>query len=199
VAKNKKERADAAATRDDVVLAIDALTYAQKRRLEKFARYKILGLGRKAGRRDHQELQQDAFTSTLLGVESESEGRRWYKNRVDFVGHLIGAMRSIASHWAEAFDEAEPLLDSEMAVETEDGKISSPISEAQSTAPDQERTLSAKEKLAEILRLFQNDDEAVMVLEGIREGWTGPEIMDGLGLSRDKFEAAMKRIRYRIK
>jgi hypothetical protein len=199
VAENKKDSTDIAATRDEIVLAIEALTTSQQRRLEKFSKYKILGLGRKGRAHDYKELQQEAFTSTLLGIESEKDGRRWYKKRVDFVGHLLGAMRSIASHWAEAFDEDEPLLDSEMTIENEDGEISSPMARAQSTAPDQERTFLAKEKLAEILHLFQDDDEAVLVLEGIREGWTGPEIMGGLGLSKDKFEAAMKRIRYRIK
>jgi len=199
VANKKRVDADIAANRDDVVMAVGSLTHAQQRRLEKFARYRILGLGRKATGRDHEDLQQEALKSTLLGLESETEGRRWYKNKVDFVGHLIGAMRSIASHWAEAFDEADPLLDSETAFEMEDGEISGALAEAQSTAPDQERRYLAKEKLAQVLGLFQNDDEAVLVLEGIREGWSGPEIMDGLGLSKDKYEAAMKRIRYRVK
>lgn len=199
MARNKKDDSGIAATRDDVERAIAALTRADEQRLDRFARYKVRGLGRRALGRDNKDLLHDALLSTLSGTESETAGRRWYKNRVDFVGHLLGAMRSIASHWKEAFDEKEAHLESEVSVETEDGEILSPIERTQSTAPSQERIFFAKEVLGQVYKLFQNDDLAALVIEGIRENWTGPETMDRLEIPKDEYEAAIKRIRYQVR
>ncbi len=199
MAKNKEQHAGSSATRDEVARAVDALLPADWKRLEKFAHYKVMAIGRKALGRSPGDLLHDAFTSTLVGCESTKQGRRWYKDQVWFAGHLFGAMRSTASHWKEAFDENEAHLDSELAIDAEDGEPSSPVERAKSEAPSQETAFLAKEKLGEIFRMFQNDDDAALVIEGMREGWTGPEIMSRLGIAKDKYEAAIKRIRYRLK
>jgi hypothetical protein len=199
VAEQKKDAKPEYATREDVGRAVDSLSRADEIRLEKFARYRIRGLGRKAMGRDHEDLLQEALNSTWIGAEDPNEGRRWRKTDVAFVQHLLGAMRSIASHWKEAADDDEAQLDSDLAVETDDGVVLSPVENAPSDTPDQERALIAKEQLGAIFRLFQNDDDAALVIEGIREGWNGPEIMERLALPKSRYEAALKRIRYHVK
>jgi hypothetical protein len=166
VAKNKEQDAGSTATRDDVARAVDALLPADWKRLEKFAHYKVMAIGIKALGRSGGDLLEDAFTSTLVGCESATEGRRWYKDQVGFAGHLFGAMRSIASHRKEAFDEKEAHLDAEVTIEAEDGELLSPLEKAESEVPNQERAFLAKEKLGEIFRMFQNDDDAALVIEG---------------------------------
>jgi hypothetical protein len=93
----KKEKAsrripeEKAATLDEVRAAIENLMPEQLLRLKKYARQRIRGLGRASMGRDHKDLLQEAITATL-----DPDRRRWNKGAVDFVGHLIGAMRSIA-------------------------------------------------------------------------------------------------------
>jgi hypothetical protein len=199
VADQKKGSNSEYATREDVERAVDSLSPVDEMRLEKFARYRIRGLGRKATGRDHADLQQEAYTSTWIGAGDPEEGRRWRKSNATFVQHMLGAMRSISSHWKEAAEDDEAQLDSELAFEGEDGEMVSPLENAPSNAPDQERLLSAKEQLGAIFRLFQKDDDAALVIEGIREGWSGPEIMERLGLPKNRYEAALRRIRYHVK
>ncbi len=199
MADQKKDANSEYATREDVERAVDFLSPADEMRLEKFARYRIRGLGRKVTGRDHKDLQREAITSTWIGAGDLGEGRRWRKSNVTFVQHMLGAMRSISSHWKEAAEDDEAQLDSELAFEGEDGEMLSPLENAPSNAPDQERSLSAKEQLGTIFRLFQKDDDAALVIEGIREGWSGPEIMERLGLPRNRYEAALRRIRYHVK
>jgi hypothetical protein len=199
VAQQKKDDTPEYATREDVERAVESLSPADWTRLENFAKYKIRGLGRKAANRDHEDLSREAITSTWIGAGDPNEGRRWRNKGVTFFAHILGAMRSIASHWKEAADEDEAYLDSELTVETEDGEMLSPVENAPSAAAGPERTLAAKEQLGVIYRLFQNDDDAALVLEGIREGWGGAEIMEQLGLPKNLYEAALKRIRYRVK
>ncbi|PYN91738.1 MAG: hypothetical protein DMD89_29920 [Candidatus Rokuibacteriota bacterium] len=133
-----------AATPDEVRAALDALGEADLVRLEKFARYRIRGLGRKAEGRDHDDLLGEAIRDTL-----DPEKRRWNKD-VSFVRHLVGAMRSISSHWREQFDENEPLLESELLQTTDEGEVLSPLDVVGSGAPGAERILAAKEELERI-------------------------------------------------
>jgi hypothetical protein len=199
VAQQKKDGTPEHATREEVEQAVVSLSPADRVRLEKFARYKMRGLGRRAANRDHEDLLREAISSTWIGAGDTNEGRRWRKKEVTFCAHVLGAMRSIASHWKEASDDDEAYLDSELTVESENGEVLSPVENAPSAAAGPERTLSAKEQLGVIYRLFQNDDDAALVLEGIREDWSGPEIMEQLGLPQNRYEAALKRIRYRLK
>jgi hypothetical protein len=199
VAREKKESKPEYATRDDVERAVESLSSADESRLAQYARYKIRGLGRRAMGRTDKDLRGEAIKSTWIGAVEGDEGRRWKKNTVPFVQHLIGAMRSIASHWKLAYDEDEAYLDSEVAVETDEGEVLGPVENAPSGAPSQERDLIAKETLNFVYRMFHDDDEAALVIEGIKEGWSGPEIVGQLGLSQKQYDAAIKRIRYRVR
>jgi endoribonuclease L-PSP len=84
---------DSAATPAEITAAMEALSTPALLRLRNYARLRVQILGRKAAGRTDTELLADAMNATLEGK------RRWNKRKVDFVGHLIGAMRSISSHW----------------------------------------------------------------------------------------------------
>lgn len=199
MAQQKRDASEEYATREDVERAVESLSQADERRLKKFARYKLRGLGRKAMHRDHEDLLGEAIKSTWVGAGDPGEGRRWRQKDVTFVQHMLGAMRSIASHWKDSADDCEARLESDLRVETGEGETLSPIANTPSGVPDQERSLLAKEQLAAIYRLFERDDDAALVIEGIREGWTGPEIMERLALQKNRYEAALRRIRYQVK
>ena len=148
MAREKKESKPEYATRDDVERAVESLSSADESRLAQYARYKIRGLGRRAMGRDDEDLRGEAIKSIWIGAEDGEEGRRWKKNTVPFVQQLLGAMRSIASHWKAAHDEDEAYLDSELAVETEYGEVLSPVENASSGGPSQERVLTANTAMA---------------------------------------------------
>jgi hypothetical protein len=177
---------DAAATPDEVKAAVETLTEGQLVKLEKYARYRVRGLGRKALGRDYNDLLRDAITATLAG------DRRWRKGTVDFFTHLTGVMRSISSHWGEQYDPEEALGESELM---HDDNARSPIVSAASEAPSVERILDARERLLQIERHFAADPAVPSILKGLRDGMTGPEIQLATGMSKKDYESAIKRMR----
>lgn len=187
------------ATVEDIDRAVDALTSADQRRLEKFAQYRIRGLGRRASGYTHEDLLSEAVMATILGAQDATKGRHWRMDQVPFVPFLIGAMRSISSHLKEAFDENEPLLDCEASVETEEGQLLSAVENAPSRQPLQDRDAAAREELGRVHRIFQDDDDAALIIEGFKEGMSGPEIIEQLGIPKNQYEAGLKRIRYKLK
>lgn len=124
-----------AASQDEIQTAIHSLTEAELLRLEKFARWRIRGLGRASGGRDWEDLLGETLTATL-----DDDHRRWNKS-VSFVQHLLGAMRSISTAWKKKFDPDEAYLESEITRASSEGKVPSALPEAPSTAPDAERIL----------------------------------------------------------
>lgn len=184
---------DLAASADEVRAAVETLTKPQLVKLALYARARIAALRRRAQGRDQDDLLQEALAATLSGK------RNWYRRRVDFVGHLIGAMRSIASAWAEKFDDHTPYLESELATTNEQGEPVTPVSSVSDPAPPVERVLDAQFELAAIQALFKNDSNVILVMEGLREGMTAPEIQSHLGMSEKDYNAALKRMRRLLK
>ncbi len=185
--------ADRAATLDEVRAALDGLGEADLVRLGKSARYRIRGLGRKAGGRDHDDLLGEAVADTL-----DPAKRRWNKD-VSFVRHLIGAMRSISSHWREQFDPDEPLLESQLVHTTEEGELLSPIDLVGSGAPGAQRILEAKEEVERIEKAVADDKVVHDILGGLRAEMSRDEIREALGLSVTEHETAMKRFRRHVR
>ena len=184
------------ATREEVDQAISALSAADRLRLAQFAKWRIRGLGRASGGHDADDLLSEALTATIVGAEAQGvEGRRWNK-QVDFPRHLTEAMRSISSHWRDQFHE-DPVLHCDVATVDEFGKVHSPLDEALDEHPDAAREVIAKEKLARILGKFKDDDDAILVLEGLREGW-GRSDFGSIGMATSRYDATLKRIRYAL-
>ena len=99
-------------TREEVDQAINRLTHAELLRLRDFAVWRVASLGRASCGRTWEDLLGEAKLSTISGCSNNGNGRCWNKN-VGFVIHLIGAMRSISSHWKRDFC-ANILLESEL-------------------------------------------------------------------------------------
>jgi len=196
--KKSQTRPLVVATRADIDAAIEALSAADEKRLEKAARYRVKGLGRRAGTRSYRDLLHDALVSIFVGAENPDDGRHWPMSEVSFIKFVDRTMESIASHWAEAY-EHEPVLESETLVETDDGGLLSPLDATPTGAPSQEREAIANEELGEVLRIFEGDNEAALIIEAWGLGMKGPEIMEQFGLSEERYEAGRKRIRYKVR
>lgn len=191
--KPRRVPEERAATSDEVLAALDALGEADLVRIEKYARYRIRGLGRTAGGRDHDDLFGEAVRDTL-----DPTKRRWNKD-VSFVRHLIGAVRSISSHWREQFDRDEPLLESELVHTTEEGELLSPLDLVGSGAPGAERVLEAKEEVERIEKAVADDEVVSDILDGMRAEMSPSEIREALALSPTEYDTAMKRFRRRVR
>ncbi|MGH9389594.1 MAG: hypothetical protein ACRD1Z_08255, partial [Vicinamibacteria bacterium] len=150
-------------------------------------------LGRRASGRNHDDLLSEAIADTL-----DPEKRRWNKE-VSFVRYLIGAMRSISSHWREQFDEDEPRLESELLRTSEQGELLSPLDLVGSDAPGAERIVVAKQQLELVEKAIVGDRIVSDILGGMRAEMLPNEIREVLGLSQTEYETAMKRLRRHVR
>lgn len=199
--RSRREPEESTATPAEITAAMEALTSADLFRLRDYARWRVRGLGRKAAGRTETELLADAMNATLEGK------RRWNKGRVDFVGHLIGAMRSISSHWrtqSKPVDEAT--LESDLLQRTDEGNILSPFDLVPSEDPPPDEQLEANERQREakgrveaIEKAFAADPVISLILHGLRQGMTPSEVRAGLELSQTEYETAMKRLRRKMR
>jgi hypothetical protein len=86
---------DPGASLEDIRRAVQSLTEADMAKLDVYAENRIRRIGLAASGHDAHGLLTEAMDSLL-----EVGRRHWYPDKVDLVGFLIGAMRSISSNWA---------------------------------------------------------------------------------------------------
>lgn len=183
-----------AASLEEISAAVESLSEEDLWRLEKFARYRLRGIGRVAMGRDHEDLLREAIAATC-----DPERRRWKIDAVSFVQHLKGVMRSISSHWREGFDKEEAVLEADAIRINESGKEINPLLEAESRLPDTERSLAAKEELSQIEKLVADRPLAALIVGGMREELSGSEIKQLLGISQTEYETEMKWLRRNVR
>jgi hypothetical protein len=126
--------------------------------------------------KDAEALLFDALERTLDGR------RRWKHEAVDFVGHLIGVMRSVASHEAQRRGINVVALTSSMEL----------------IAPaNPENALSAEQQIHRLRSHFGEQDDAValQVLDAMELGCDGPAIREQLGLDQTQLETVIRRVR----
>ena len=145
------------ATPEEVVKAIESLSDGQLLKLQRSAKWRIRGLGRMALGRDHKDLLNEAITRTLEGK------RTWAKDKVDFPGHLIGAMQSISSGWADSCAPKEAAFESELIM-NRDGEFIRPINKATAPGIRQEDNIIAKQKIERVEGLFEKDETVLLIL-----------------------------------
>jgi hypothetical protein len=174
---------------------IEELTKADLLRLRGFADFRVRCLGRAACGMTGSDLLGEALRSTLEGTRRNGEGRRW-NNDVDFVTHLMGAMRSIASSWRRRFDDV--FLESEVLLCDIEGRKASPFDNVPSNEPTADQWLIQTEEEKRITGLFANDPAAILVLRGIFDGTKKGEIMQKYGLIEKQYTSAVKRIRLKL-
>lgn len=182
-----------AATREEIVAAIEALTRQEHLRLEQYAHWRIRGLGRAAQGRDWEDLLREAISATYEG------NRKWNKESVDFSRHLIGVVRSISSHWRDQFDPNVAFLESEVIRVSPEGKAFNPMLETASSTADPERAFEAKDEVKRIESIASQNPLAWLIFDGLRDGMTGPEIREALEVSQKDYETAYKWLRRNVR
>jgi CheY-like chemotaxis protein len=176
---------------------IEMLTTAELLKLQKFADFRVRGLGRAARGRTWEDLLAEAVLRTLIGAEDTQKGRHWNKD-VDFVRHLIGTMQSISNCWKRQFKEKEAYLMSELVIHNAEGQEQSPLDNVASEQAAADQRLIEKDEAERVLAMFKDDPEATQVLQGLLDGLKKNAIMPRYALDEKKYAAAVKRIRVRL-
>lgn len=180
----------------EVDRTIEMLTTQEWLKLQKFAEFRVRGLGRAALGRTGEDLLGEALLGTLIGAEATQKGRHWNKD-VDFVRHLTEAMRSISSCWKRQ-KETEACLVSEIPLRGSEGKEQSPLDNVASGLAAAEQLLIEKDEEDRVLAMFTDDLEATQVLQGLLDGLKKNAIMPRYGLDGRKYAATVRRIRVKL-
>jgi len=184
------------ASRDEVDQAITSLTHAELLRLRDFAALRVGWLGRASSGRTWEDLLGEAKLSTLSGSAKNGNGRCWNKN-VAFVIHLIGAMRSISSHWKRDF-RTNTLLETEFVQGGGEGESISFLERAISDYPSQEEYVFSRE-LRDRLLSVENDPNVRLIVDGLLMGVKISETREKSGLTRSEYERVLAKIRRRLR
>lgn len=165
------------ASDQEIRAALEGLTEIELNRLHAQATYLARGL---EGEASPEDLLQEAMTRTLAG------DRRW-NPKIHLVVHLMGTMKSVASHLKAARNRR--------------GGPTAPIeldSDSVATPASQERAAIAADLLAHLEGELKDDEKGLAVLMALGEGLKGPEIQTMFNYTAKEIEAAKKRIRLRL-
>ncbi len=167
----------------EIEAAIHSLSRTDLRRLEKFARWRMRALGGFWRGSDWKDLLAEAVKATL-------EGTRTWDKQIGFVRHLLGAMRSLSSHWAAKRERAEEEPFSVGPGDEDRGEES-----LASDGPEPDTQATARITLEEVESNFSDDPEVLQVIDGLRADLTGPEIQELLEISETEYWTRMRRMR----
>ncbi|MCW6509873.1 hypothetical protein [Lichenifustis flavocetrariae] len=171
-----------ALTLEEVRVAIEHLGPADMLRLAKAAAHFEYRNGRLA-----RDLRQEAFVRVL-------DGRRKCPRNVNLALSLSNVMRSIASERDREAEHAD--IDEMIAADSLEAGSMSGI------GPDlleQVRgKLDGEQLLSEALRLFEDNERAKTMFEGIIEDMEGQELRELLGVSQVEFDTLRRLVRRRL-
>ena len=172
-------------TRDELEDAIRGLSTADWGRLRKIAAY--FARGRPI---EDEDLLQEAFRRAL-----EDDGRKW-PSGLDVIPFLAGTMKSIAHGELEKVAKRPALLAIANQGNDEGG------TDPPQPAPSAEQCLAAREYAAAmkttLLKLFESDSTAQVILEGIMEGMEGEELRELTELDVTAYQSKRRLIRRHI-
>jgi hypothetical protein len=136
--------------------------------------------------KDYEDLYMEAVRATLAG------DRRWRKS-VSFVQHLIGAMKSISSHWAEERSRAASNVSPQPTAAAKGLRQRVESTTPCNASPEFKAVVQAR--IAQVESLFDNDLLVRDIIDGLKAEMTGPEIQQVLGISEKDYWTAMRRMR----
>ncbi|HJS90451.1 MAG TPA: hypothetical protein VJ738_10845 [Steroidobacteraceae bacterium] len=130
-----------------------------------------------------EDLFQEALTRVIAGSRRPREG-------VPMVAFVAGILRSLrAEHWRRASRKSGG-NDALRLDHAHDDSLA-----LSDPAAGPERTLSARQELLAIRRLFADDPAAAAIIEGLGEGLSAADIRRSSRLTETEYDSARKRIR----
>ena len=163
--------------------ALRRLSDADLRRLERLARFRVIGLDEL----DWQDLLNEAVVRLLSG------SRRWPRD-VPLIVFLRETMRSIASDCWRRREAPVVLSESDMP-STQDGESDGCVENAADVTLHPERRATASQTLAQIEELFRDDLDAGAVISGMACGKSPREIQEETDMNPTRYASTQRRIR----
>ena len=181
---------------EEVLRAVNALSEVKLLKLHEMAEFLAYTLRRQPWGMSADDLLQEATTRLLEGT------RKWKPEKVDLVGLLWGIMKSIVSGLRESAEGQEQIaLESDLLVTGPDGKTPpSPLQKVADPRPDPERMLilreaQTQEKIFQVIEeLFVDDPLPAFIFSERKRGTKGSEIMSVMGLTRQQYDTAVRRM-----
>jgi DNA-directed RNA polymerase specialized sigma24 family protein len=163
-------------------LALRLITQMELLKLKTIARLHARGLPPDVG---WDDLLQEALTRVLIGA-------RLQPRDVPIVAFLAGIIRSLKSeHWRRASARSgrgQSLRIDQESDEARDVELRDP-------APTPERSLSARQELTAIKKLFAGDAVALKIIAGLADDLSAEQIRSAHAISRTDYDSARKRMR----
>jgi DNA-directed RNA polymerase specialized sigma24 family protein len=130
-------------------------------------------------------LLQEALTRIISGARRQPEG-------VTMVAFVAGIMRSLkAEHWRRVLKRSG----GREALRVDRLGSSSREAELRDSAPGPERSLSARQELTAIERLFADDLVALKIIAGLGQGLSAEQIRIAARVSKIDYDSARRRMR----
>lgn len=180
-----------AATQPEIIAAIESLSEADVQRLMRFARRRLKLIGNRGDWQTPEELYRDAITDLLIDT------RRWNKSKVDFVGCLTGIIKSKSSNAAKAYLKG-PVPATDLERETDEGQVKSILDQVSDTTLPPDLAAEYRDTLSFIEEVLKDDEEALQVLESMKDRQEPREIRETWGMSQDLYNAVIRRMRRRL-
>lgn len=167
---------------DEIRAAIEGFSHADWIRLKRAAAYFAWRPGVQGS-----DLQQEAMMRAL-------EGRRKCPRKTSVITFLCGAIRSIASEGDSEFQQVS-IEDQAEFSRNDEAKLRDasrdPYREAQGR-------IDGERLMAEVLGLFDDDEKAEMLFEGMMVEMEGEELREFLELTQTEFDSKRRLVRRRL-
>jgi DNA-directed RNA polymerase specialized sigma24 family protein len=170
---------------EEAAAQLATMSKADLIRLEQFARLRTAGLPVL----DWEDLLHEAIDRILSG------SRKWPKS-IPFVAFMCGTMRSIASEFWRDRSTKQEITMTDLAPKRD--SEANALDHIADEHPDPEREASARELLKTIRALFEDDADALAVLQGLAIGAAPKEILRNGDMTPKAYASAQKRIRRTI-
>lgn len=189
-----QSKTEVVATAEEIEQAIAKLTRADFAKLNEFARNRAQMLGLFGISYAGEDLLQEAVISLL------EQRRHWNPKKVDFMGVLMGAIRSIAFNLKERAKTTGFEIPASQFVEQDaDGaELPTPVDLVQEARLNPEQSALVFGLMDELQEVFAEDPEALVIMDGWSDRMSGTEIIDALGIDRNAYETIVRRIRREV-
>lgn len=187
-------KSEKVATVEEIGSAIEKLTKGEWAKLHSFARNRARMMALRGSAFTEEDLVSEAVVSLL------EERRHWNPRKVDFLGVLMGAVRSIASNYKTATESGHFALPASQVSSAEDIEDEAPtmVDLLPDSRPSPEKALTIRNLVFEVYESFSEDPEALVIMDGLRDLMTGSEIIEALEIDRKAYETIVRRIRRKI-
>jgi len=166
----------------ETALALNLFSEVDLLRLKTIARLYARGLPPDVA---WDDLLQEALTRVLVGSRKQPEG-------VTMVAFVTGIMRSLkADYWRRRLRGSGS--DDALRIDAASDELAEVA--LQDPAPGPERSLSARQELLAIERLFADDRVALQIIAGLSNGLSAEQIRVAARLSKTDYDSARRRMR----